>query len=102
MPFVKGQSGNPSGRPKVNPEIKALLDEMTPEAIRTLGAIMRDTEAQPSARVTAALGILRKTLPDMASVEHSGEVTIPTVMRAPMPANNADEWQSKHVPLTLQ
>ena len=46
--------------------------------------------------------LLRKSLPDLARIEHSGEVTIPTVMRAPLPANNADEWQSKHVPLTLQ
>jgi hypothetical protein len=75
MPFVKGKSGNPGGRPKVNPEVQALLDEYTPEAIRTLGAIMRDTQAQASARCTAALGLLRKTLPDQQAVDHSGEIT---------------------------
>ncbi|CAH1657793.1 hypothetical protein CHELA1G11_13001 [Hyphomicrobiales bacterium] len=31
-------------------------------------------EIPPSA-VTAALGLLKKTLPDLASVEHSGEMT---------------------------
>ena len=53
-------------------------------------------------QVSAGIALLRKVMPDLASVEHSGEVAIPTVMRAPLPANNADEWQSKHVPPTLQ
>jgi hypothetical protein len=69
MTFVKGQSGNPGGRPKVDPEVKTLLDEMTPEAIKILGEIMRNKKAQATARATAALSILRKTVPDLSSQE---------------------------------
>ncbi|MBX3543252.1 hypothetical protein [Chelatococcus sp.] len=36
--------------------------------------ILGKVEIPPSA-VTAALGLLKKTLPDLASVEHSGEMT---------------------------
>jgi hypothetical protein len=71
MAFVKGKSGNPSGRPKVDPEIKALLDACTPDAINTLVEIMRDKTAQASPRVTAALGLLRKTLPDQVATDHT-------------------------------
>jgi hypothetical protein len=73
-PFQRGVSGNPGGRPKVDPEVKALLDEMTPEAIKTLGEIMRNKKAQASARATAALGILRKTVPDLSSQELKAEM----------------------------
>jgi hypothetical protein len=74
MTFVKGQSGNPGGRPKVDPEVKTLLDEMTPEAIKILGEIMRNKKAQATARATAALSILRKTVPDLSSQELKAEL----------------------------
>lgn len=45
--------------------------------------------------VTAALGLLRKTLPDLTSVEHSGEVTKTYVARLPQPIRDIDEWQKQ-------
>jgi hypothetical protein len=36
MPFEKGQSGNPGGRPKLPPEIKQMLEEKGPEALKLL------------------------------------------------------------------
>lgn len=50
-----------------------------------------------AAQVTAALGLLKKALPDLTSVEHSGEVTKTYVLRAPAPAANMDEWRKQHV-----
>lgn len=41
MPFVRGQSGNPSGRPKVDFEVRQLAREYGREAIEKLAAIMR-------------------------------------------------------------
>jgi hypothetical protein len=71
MAFKKGQSGNPGGRPKLAPEVQALLEQFSPEAIMTLAEIMRDKKAQPSSRVAASLGILRKTVPDLNATDHT-------------------------------
>lgn len=48
--------------------------------------------------VTAALGLLRKTLPDMTSVEHSGEVTKTYVVRMPAKPADMTEWQKRYAP----
>jgi hypothetical protein len=47
------------------------------------------------ARVTAALGVLKKTLPDLQSIEHLGEVnhTVHTVSGEPM---SEDAWQATY------
>ena len=57
-PFPKGQSGNPSGRPKLPEEVRDRARSLSIEALETLAAIMKDTEAPPSARVAAANVIL--------------------------------------------
>lgn len=47
------------------------------------------------AAVTAALGLLKKVLPDLTSVEHSGEVATTYVARLPQPIADIDEWQKQ-------
>jgi|SRR5215831_2374206 len=61
MTFVKGVSGNPSGKrkdPIVKRTITELAREMSLEALQTLGKVMRDPKATSTARALAANHIL--------------------------------------------
>ncbi len=56
MPFQKGQSGNPHGRPKENNEVRQLARERSKEAIERLTFWMRSDD--PKASVIASIAIL--------------------------------------------
>lgn len=51
-----------------------------------------------ASQVTAGLGLLRKVLPDLATVEHTGEVDHRYVARLPAPVSDIDEWQKRYAP----
>lgn len=53
-PFVKGQSGNPGGRPKENHELKELAQQYTRAAIEALAEALKDKQQ----RVAAAVALL--------------------------------------------
>jgi Family of unknown function (DUF5681) len=53
-----GQSGNPSGRAKVDLNLRRLARERTVEALETLAKIMLNEKAAAAARVAAAQAIL--------------------------------------------
>jgi len=57
VPFVKGQSGNPGGRPKADGNIQQLARQHGPEAIAELVRIMREGKSDAS-RASAAIAIL--------------------------------------------
>lgn len=52
-------------------------------------------------QVTAALGLLKKCVPDLASMDHTGEVTHQHVARLPDVEPNSEEWLKKYAPRTL-
>jgi hypothetical protein len=77
MPFAKGQSGNPGGRPKGLLEVQEAARAHTAGALGTLARICGDSTAPPAAQVAAANSLLdrawgRPTQP----VEGSGRVTL--------------------------
>jgi len=53
--FVKGKSGNPSGRPKENAEVKELARQFTNEAIERLAYWMRSDNAKASVAASTTL-----------------------------------------------
>jgi len=55
--FLPGQSGNPSGRPKVAPELRAAAQEVSIEGLKVLTGIMRDEKAPQNARINAVQAI---------------------------------------------
>ncbi len=55
MPFVKGQSGNPGGRPKADGEIRELARESGPDAIAKLVEHMNGEDSRLSQSASIAL-----------------------------------------------
>lgn len=48
------------------------------------------------AQVTAALGLLKKVVPDLTSVEHSGEIQKTYVARLPARVGSVEKWQQTY------
>ena len=91
MPFKKGQSGNPGGRPKVIAEVKELAREHTGKAVETLVSIMTNPKAAAAARVSAANALLDRGY-GRPPQHVTGEVAASYVARLPEPAKSAEEW----------
>lgn len=76
--------------PKGDENIRANI-EIVPIITRLTQFVKGEVE-MTSPQVSAALGLLKKALPDLASVEHGGEIaqTIHTISAEPM---SAEEWE---------
>ena len=57
-PFEKGQSGNPSGRPKMDDKTKTILKAAAPDAARLLVEMMNNPVTGEKTRLQAAQTIL--------------------------------------------
>lgn len=96
-PFQKGQSGNPTGRPKRDREIEELARQHTPAAIAALVAALNDKDRVQAAALLLAYGFGKPRVP----IEHSGEMTHRYVIRAPSPVESAEDWIRQHAPKVI-
>ena len=53
-------------------------------------------------QVTCGLGLLRKVMPDLASIEHSGEVETRYVAELPSVSLDGEAWAKQYAPKQLQ
>jgi hypothetical protein len=93
-PFQKGQSGNPTGRPKRDREIEELARQHTPAAIAALVEALNGKDRVPAAALLLAYAYGKPRQP----VEQSGEMTHRYVIRAPSPVESAEEWLARYAP----
>lgn len=79
-------------------------DENTRSKIQTSQIVNRltghvlGTVEMSATQVTAALGLLRKSLPDLTAAEIKNETTVRYVARVPEKAKTAEQWQQQHAP----
>ena len=83
---------------------KLLHDPETRAKIRTSQLVNRlqnhvlgKSQLDPS-QVSAGLGLLKKIMPDLAAIEHSGEVTQTYIVSPELPN---EEWEAEFVTRTL-
>lgn len=60
--FVKGTSGNPTGRPNVPVKAKEMLISMLPKALNVLQEIIDDPKAKQETRIRAAELVIDRNL----------------------------------------
>ena len=97
MPFQKGQSGNPGGRPKILADIRELARAHTASAMNALVQIVEDENARPAARVTAANSLLDRGY-GKPEAKIDANISRHAVIRAPEPCGSVEEWQAKYCP----
>lgn len=60
--FVKGTSGNPTGRPTMPTDVKQRLISLLPKAIDTIQSMIEDEHCKPEVRIKAAEMIVERNL----------------------------------------
>jgi hypothetical protein len=88
----------PAGRPKGRTSFNSPLSDTHRAKIANssiLNCLLEHIEGRrdmSATQVSAALGLLRKVLPDLQASENKTEVTVQSVMRMPTPSGTVDEW----------
>lgn len=88
MPFEKGQSGNPGGRPKEAARIKALAQAHSESAIRKLVALM-DSETE-SVALAASNALLDRAIGKPAQAIVGDSEHDPVQIAWPLPRTSLD------------
>jgi len=72
----------------------------THQLVRRLTEHVNGKVKLEATQVSAALGLLKKVMPDLSATEHSGEIVRSYVIRAPEPVKSTEEWQQRNAPST--
>src|SRR4051812_34782811 len=98
--FKPGQSGNPSGRPKVDVHITELARAHSVDAIKTLATICKDPNETGPCRVAAAVALLDRGWGrplQQTDVTSNGETTKFVIMGV-LEAEDSDAWLRQYAP----
>ena len=86
-------------KPKTYPMSNEHRDKIKNSNI--LNALVEHVEGRremSATQVSAGLGLLRKVMPDLSSVESKNETTVRYVARVPDKAKTPEAWQQQHSP----
>lgn len=97
MPWAKGKSGNPTGRPKVDPEVRELALRNGPKAFRKICKLI-DSDDERIALAASQYVCDRAWGKAVQAVEVSGDIEHYVII-APTTENTLEEWQQKYQPL---
>lgn len=64
--------------------------------IKSLTEHVKGIREMTATQVSAGLGLLRKTMPDLAATEQKSEITHRYVARVPNAQPEMNEWQRQH------
>ncbi len=70
--------------------------------VERLTGLIAGTIEMPPHAVTAALGLLRKVLPDVNTVEISGDIKTTYVARMPQKQTTMEQWQNSYTAPTTE
>lgn len=76
MPFQPGQSGNPNGRPRLDPKIKAMFQAKGEEAFNVIASLLND--ADPKVKLSAAQTLLDRAYGKVPTTIEGGDEPIKT------------------------
>ena len=97
--FKPGQSGNPSGRPKIPGDVIELARVHTPDAIGRLASIVRDDDAPPASQVAAAIALLERGWgKPVQPIDADVNLRASYVIRAPSAVESAEQWLRLYAP----
>jgi hypothetical protein len=92
-PFQKGQSGNPTGRPKRDREIEELARQHTPAAIEALLRALNDKDRVPAAALLLAYGFGKPR--QLAEASITADVTHQATYVDRPPQETREEWLAR-------